>query len=584
MIYQYDQALQLPTVDLYDTQIMAMALNAAKDMYERGEQQIKDFQKAYGDFLTPITADQNWWNQNVTGAARDLVNSIYARGGDPLRNARDRAQISMFLNRLPYGDMAKLKSSAKNAEAYLEARRKLELEGKYNPAIEQYAGKGLDQFSTVNDGIWDRMSPVPYENMADFSKAYFDNISPIQRSATKNGISYSISEITEPMLQDIADRHFNDLVNTPQGRLMYQMYLNQSGGDAKAARQAFNNAVVSGNLDRRKYADDYNVQKDKAEDRALKRRALSLQEQNFALKKKIAEAKLNNQNSAKSWTERQRIGVMNNHNYKADLRLDLAKAKSGTTTAGAKMQLVSEGISNPTNAQIQNKIKENKALLRNQELYAKYYGSYTTNVEGGDLITARALFAGLSKEEAVGDIAGIKRKPVQFNPKSNLTLTSLRERDYGGVRLKETTDANILQDYLDKNHIQGHVPYDIATVSYKDYAPGRGVFDVNSTVRIKASDFDKLGNGNAESRRRILESNGATLLTTGGKVVSKDQKIAWSNIEYIELPVSRSFDSHSYTDSEINTYHEALNYTKTIAKKEQSGFENDDLTNIILDE
>jgi len=28
--------MQMPVKDLYDTQIMAMAINAAKDMYEKG--------------------------------------------------------------------------------------------------------------------------------------------------------------------------------------------------------------------------------------------------------------------------------------------------------------------------------------------------------------------------------------------------------------------------------------------------------------------------------------------------------------------------------------------------------------------
>ena len=61
--YAYDNWIQLPTRDLYDTQIMAMAINAAKDMYEKGEQRIKDFNTAYGDFVTPIQADQDWYNQ-----------------------------------------------------------------------------------------------------------------------------------------------------------------------------------------------------------------------------------------------------------------------------------------------------------------------------------------------------------------------------------------------------------------------------------------------------------------------------------------------------------------------------------------
>ena len=49
MVYAYDQWAQLPVKDLYDTQIMLAAVNAAKDMYEKGEQAIKDFRKDYGD-------------------------------------------------------------------------------------------------------------------------------------------------------------------------------------------------------------------------------------------------------------------------------------------------------------------------------------------------------------------------------------------------------------------------------------------------------------------------------------------------------------------------------------------------------
>jgi hypothetical protein len=51
-------------------------------------------------------------------------------------------------------------------------------------------------------------------------------------------------------------------------------------------------------------------------------------------------------------------------------------------------------------------------LSENKEMYAKYYDTYTTNVEGNDLLTARALFAGLTKEEAVSNIDGIKRAHV----------------------------------------------------------------------------------------------------------------------------------------------------------------------------
>jgi hypothetical protein len=46
---------------------------------------------------------------------------MYARGGDPLRNAQDRAQISMLINNMPYGDMAFKRQRAENAKEYYKA-------------------------------------------------------------------------------------------------------------------------------------------------------------------------------------------------------------------------------------------------------------------------------------------------------------------------------------------------------------------------------------------------------------------------------------------------------------------------------
>jgi hypothetical protein len=33
---------------------MLASINAAKDMYEKGVQEMKDFNKTYGDFISPI--------------------------------------------------------------------------------------------------------------------------------------------------------------------------------------------------------------------------------------------------------------------------------------------------------------------------------------------------------------------------------------------------------------------------------------------------------------------------------------------------------------------------------------------------
>ena len=210
--YAYDNWIQLPTRDLYDTQIMAMAINAAKDMYEKGEQRIKDFNTAYGDFVTPIQADQDWYNQNVTGKVRDTINNLYARGIDPLRSAEGRAIVAQLVNNIPVGQVAKLRSSAKNAEEYLKNRGKLEAAGLYNPDLEErYLGYNLDNWDTLGGGkIWDRVSPTEAKTLKEATEAWYNNRTPeilTEADVKSFGLDYD----RRYNYTGFADRHLLDI-------------------------------------------------------------------------------------------------------------------------------------------------------------------------------------------------------------------------------------------------------------------------------------------------------------------------------------------------------------------------------------
>ena len=264
-------------------------INEVKNEYLRGLADLKEFNKEYGDFVTPILADQDWYNKNVTGKVRDFINNAYDNGIDLLRSPEGRLALAQLQNSIDIGSVAKLKSSAQNAEKFLESRRQLEAAGLYNPALAKYDGPDMTTYHTLNQGdeagmgIWNKMSATPYRNMSEFTKAYFDNIAPFERSATKNGISYSVSSITPQDLYNIAEAHYNDLVNTPQGQLMYKMYRDQLGSD-EAAKKAFNDAVVAGNLDRLRYSDNYDERAYQMENLAIKRQSLALRRQLAAAK------------------------------------------------------------------------------------------------------------------------------------------------------------------------------------------------------------------------------------------------------------------------------------------------------------
>ena len=212
MTYAYDNWIQLPTRDLYDTQVMAMAINAAKDMYEKGEQRIKDFNTAYGDFVTPIQADQDWYNQNVTGKVRDTINNLYARGIDPLRSAEGRAIVAQLVNNIPVGQVAKLRSSAKNAEEYLKNRGKLEAAGLYNPDLEErYLKYNLANWDTINnDKIWTRTSPTEMKTLKEVTESWYNNRTPeILNQADVE--SFNMKYDPRYNYTGFADRHLLDI-------------------------------------------------------------------------------------------------------------------------------------------------------------------------------------------------------------------------------------------------------------------------------------------------------------------------------------------------------------------------------------
>lgn len=184
MIYGKDVALEYPTKDLYDSNIMLQAINAARYDYQTGQDQIKEFNKLYGDFISPIQSDVDYWNQTTIKPVRDALNAMYQQGIDPTRSAEGRALIAQIINNVPTAELNKRRASAKNAEEYLKNRAALQRAGKYNPDYEQFTlgGKSLETWNTDVDGPWMRTSPMEYQTLHDFVDPTLDNVKPYELS------------------------------------------------------------------------------------------------------------------------------------------------------------------------------------------------------------------------------------------------------------------------------------------------------------------------------------------------------------------------------------------------------------------
>lgn len=225
MIYAGDQWIQLPTKDLYDTQMMAIAINAAKDMYEKGQQEMKDFKEEYGDFLTPITADQDWYNQNVTDKVRDVVNALYAQGIDPLRNAQGRAIIAQTINNMPVGEIAKKRVRAKNAEEYYKNMAALRQADKYNEDFSNFLKEDPNQWALDDPGV---TSPTVFKDLNNWTHHLFDDMElsydPELSKKYPGFLAYTKSRDT---MGKIVDNNIAQLTNTDLGRYYLSKYLDE---------------------------------------------------------------------------------------------------------------------------------------------------------------------------------------------------------------------------------------------------------------------------------------------------------------------------------------------------------------------
>lgn len=169
-----------PTTAQMVLQAQDQYANALYRDYVRGLEDMKEFNKEYGNFITPILADQEWYNKNVIDKVRGTIQRMYDAGIDPTRSVQGRAAISQLINSIDVGSVNKLRSSRDAANEYIKNRGLLEAKGLYNADLEErYLGHDLSRWDTIGGGqIWDRTSPVEAKTLKELTESWYNNRTP----------------------------------------------------------------------------------------------------------------------------------------------------------------------------------------------------------------------------------------------------------------------------------------------------------------------------------------------------------------------------------------------------------------------
>ena len=224
MVYAYDQALQLPTVDLYDTQMMAMAVNAAKDMYDRGQEQIKDFYTKYGDFISPFSKDLERYGEMI-GGVRSIIDDAMSRGIDLFKSPEGRAIVARAVNSVNPAEFNRMRTNAKVGFEYLDAVEKAKAKNEFNQQFEDYTlkngGPGLfNEFSSRNGAMWNRPAPYTYQDLNQFAGHIFDKM---EDSYIETGADhYDYYGVSREAREKALTQHLSGLLSQPLGRFHYE--------------------------------------------------------------------------------------------------------------------------------------------------------------------------------------------------------------------------------------------------------------------------------------------------------------------------------------------------------------------------
>lgn len=251
MTYAYDNYIQLPTVDLYDTQMMAMAINAAKDMYDRGQQQIKDFYKEYGDFMSPFAKDMEAYG-NMVGGVRNLINTAYANGIDLLRSPEGRALISKAVYSVDPAQFNRMRMNAKAGWEYLKNVEEAKAKNEFSQEFEDWllskenGGPGsLNDFSSEGGAMWNRVGPGRYQTIDQLIEPIVKNVDySYDEAMTKSrndGNDYYT--ITRDRLMQAVNDNMSDILASQPGGFHYWKALQAAGGDKELARQILNEQI-----------------------------------------------------------------------------------------------------------------------------------------------------------------------------------------------------------------------------------------------------------------------------------------------------------------------------------------------------
>lgn len=224
MILGYEQPVDIPVMSIYDKDMAKMYINALREDYKDAIAKTDQFMKEYGDFIGASDADTQYYYENTIGGLDKLMS-------DPnlIRSQEGRGMIEQYIRSRPYGNLAKIKATARNVELFNQAKRQMIQNGTYNDEMARMLGEDPSNWNTISNGVFDKVSPTAYRSMEDM---LLPTIQQLQKSykfdpvASKGG--YEVYRVSPEQVDAAINRVYGDILTNPSMKFHFDTYRNQN--------------------------------------------------------------------------------------------------------------------------------------------------------------------------------------------------------------------------------------------------------------------------------------------------------------------------------------------------------------------
>ena len=244
-INRYDSPAEAQFIDTYVPIPFEKLYTLGKQAKEEVDKALADASAAFkewGEFQSLSQKDIQTFYDETKGKALPVVNDLI-KNPDKIKTVEGRMALQSVINNVDSAKLSALRQSAENMATYDKLTKELMMKGLYNP---DWHYRDFTNYDSTQ-GMFNE-TPIAYMDINELSKPYMDQM---EKGYIGSDGMYDYYGNKPEDLEQVANAHLTDMINTPQGQMHIKMYMrNDPNLTYEDAVSKFREAVIASNQDR----------------------------------------------------------------------------------------------------------------------------------------------------------------------------------------------------------------------------------------------------------------------------------------------------------------------------------------------